>query len=1368
MEQIKPQFIASILPFGLDSTGKYFKFSVTIDLDANIDPDGNMLFNFIKDYPTNFETIKKNISFQNENGTAIVSTPISYNFQGVEKPIWNKLFPLEVSASQIETSKISKPQNGFPKPEDFIPKEIQDKDVRGLFESSINAMSKNINSESISIFKNFKKNIDDYQSGITGINSNLKGIMSYSEKQNELQSQILLGVNSIKLQKNQYDKNRIYDTVSHIALNPIIQRICGFTFDFLIESKLILTDEFKLRINSDLLNTLFADVNWICPRTTFTKLTSGNKQNIIVKKDNDTFSKKYFEAINYDKPAKLKALEPILEKISKYSKEEFESLPESERARLIGEIIKLDSAAFTRGFNLNKKEASNSIAFAEAEEDGLTNGSILTESYVVKGHRFATHIKEKNKIQSIGKRNCKVLYNKSNGPVPLQIPNEFSLQDFSVNSDTGMKAFVETEKKEGETTVTQVSKKMLVDNAILNWAGENIGFPSAFFNYEDDTNFKSTNEEGSIDYTTKLVMDTFNEVYAEEFFPNILEPKEKTSLLSLEYTYEKNAKLLFGENYDLLITNEYKNGWALPFNSTNPSELSVQDLINESLIVEGFQYKRNEPVKPINLYLQEPLLENYNETTNSQVVKKQRATKNREGESIHHLVIRNFDRESTSQKSVRHILPPQISFEHCFWHKKIFEINDNYGVDESYYWYKKYHSSQESTEMKEYYSGTCEINYLPDPLSKGFRLEFYLDKEKTIQAKDYQNDFEFYFKGKYPYIRSWKLVVEDINYSKARIVSSDDTITIRVEKGIELFVTARTILDEKYENEFETFGNYNDFTKYGNNDLLTPPLEFTIVHAVQKPLVKPQFNNTLVNFKQQGKSYLHLKNTINLEQLEIYENEGKVIRYIKNTMPTGEIEIYAKWEDFIDDPKHLIGEKDKTPDQPIIDLTDVKNKLRYESKIDISNQLSGMEASLNKIGSLPNNSKNFAVDVDIKYDVKESKFIEKWYVVRNKSKFTSYFPTAIDNSDTEFIKDSTNPFSVKILNSKKPNKPQVNKIILLVVNDEIRSGSQIKRTTSLTRLRIYLERGRLTSGKNERVGILVNESTSPYNDFLISTDFLSITGKDIATDSTKPYDGLYRNERVLLQKSHLDKKDPYDLVNESGNKTDDLESFKPKYIEDLGCMTYLPKFDRTQNLWYFDIELDINEKNGKQLHSPFVQFSLVHYQEHSFNYNKDYDPTVTDKPVNEKDLQKDCRLSEIQKSPFIYVLGSRVITVNKDSGSLEVIIKFDETSIVNPAKSVENTDHLKTKFYSVVQWKKHSDFKWTVAVKTKDKIEHKAFECIDLNLKKVKISYDTYSNTDYRLLVLETEEWFDNPTLSFENLIENKNIRIVSINTFNI
>ena len=114
-----------------------------------------------------------------------------------------------------------------------------------------------------------------------------------------------------------------------------------------------------------------------------------------------------------------------------------------------------------------------------------------------------------------------------------------------------------------------------------------------------------------------------------------------------------------------------------------------------------------------------------------------------------------------------------------------------------------------------------------------------------------------------------------------------------------------------------------------------------------------------------------------------------------------------------------------------------------------------------------------------------------------------------------------------------------------------------------------------------------------------------------------------------------------------------------------------PVFDIEKQLWKFEVQLDIKTKNGKQLHNPFINFCLVHFQPFSINYN---DKTAD---ANFLDLKKDCRISDVENSTWCYLLPERKLSVyfNKpdffDSyGNVDLTVTFDYESLHHFQKDV--------------------------------------------------------------------------------------------------
>jgi hypothetical protein len=1471
---VKPYVLTSILPLGVKEDGSAYRFSLCVDLLSNypLDEKGKQtaphpagmryfLFNY---------GMHENIVAQIRNGLRLLVTKqdntqqvlpanILFTEEFSKTNYWQKLLEEKVeSYLNLKEEKLADSARSIFKNPSFLntTHQVQQFSANLSANSFYAALEKTAREIKLDPAKQIPAALAVIDTNLAALRQDIQqaglqtqAVYDYALQHNTRQVNTFQAnffkADAIQL-ADYCNEDYVADVFSFIASNPVLQRLFHTTIDFEIPAtgfKSWLKNEstFSICVDTSVNNqTYFGKtepemIQWKHLKTGMVYFTVLGKGEVILVANSNKVKQAWirqekFATTNYDATAKLKSLAPLLENIKELKLKN--AITESQRYRLYKDIIALDSAALTRGMNLYnrdiKTEIENFLKAAKPTDAAnplrtITNPEdVLDEERVTRGYKFGIAGSTLSVIP-LGTRAVQ-LNNENSAAVSL--PEIFRNQDFAVNTDTAMHALVEEDDGNGNKVI---KNSLIIDSALLTWSGENIGMPSIFSVQEDETNFGHEKSEGSIsesaDYVSKLFLRIFKEDYATigMHYHGMISGGTTPVLLNedadgkgfrminkpitLKYSFTTNAKLLLGKTHRLCTVPQYKNGWGLEFNGrvnnkNTPFELGYNNLFPNSFM--DFTFKRNEPVKPVRFYLMDQLLDENN-----------KAIEGREGESLHNLVIRNYNKEGnkevgTSQRSVRYVLPPPISFEQAFWHNKIFEMS----TDDSYDWYMKYHfpaiehqlkidengnltkdrytlkeAITGSTRMKDCYPDDDKwfipdswehdeiINYLPDPLSKGFRLEFYLDKNRTKKAARYEpyEQEEYYFKGSYPAINAWRIIARDTNDSYDDWVkSSDEKIYIRVQKGNELFITVRTIVDERYEELMETYGNYNDFTRYGNNDMLTPPLEFSIVHATQRPLMRPAFHNTLLSEKAMDKTRLALINTLTIEQLDIAEGDDGITRYLDETVPTGKIELYAKWHDYKDDPDHLIAVDDPwTPDEPLnkIDITvigkgDGDQAAIHEASIELNPpNLQLMQGSLHKTDDSPNISINFSTEVKFEYDVRETRYLEKWFWIKNKSKFTSYFPAnwGIDDKDETakthrdyFNQTSGEGFLVKILNNKKPDAPLLTdrNMILVAVHEDRKNGKKQIRKSSLNRLRLYFERGRFSSGKGERIGFLLNEPKGLYNDYLAGNGVLSKVGKDIVTDITKPFDGLYRNEEVLLQRSNFVTHDPFDLENESGSKASDIESFNPEYVEELGLMTYQPKLDKSLNCWFLDVELDINDENGRDLHNPFVRFAMVNYQQHSVDYNK---------TRGTNDIAFDCRLSKIRQSGYVYIMGSRTIYVEKGDDKVIVSLECDSTSVISQPS-------LATEFYALIQYRKDGSMTWRDKMIKSDKLEPLSFLQLSHENRLGELEYKGGSG-NYRILLLEVE--YRKPATpvvvaSLDSLLTDKQRRIVLVNIFNL
>lgn len=1168
-----------------------------------------------------------------------------------------------------------------------------------------------------------------------------------------------------------------------INSNVLLQRLFGTTIDFAVnplELKLALPKK-DPKVFKDLFTMQFFEnkfsgidrfsniINWEHLKTNMEMFSEDFEEEIQVSgKAFDT----EFTAYSYDIDSVLLNLAKIgtpvdIENTLRTAQ------PESIRHEVVKQLNDIYVSASTRGMTLHHEdvtaEATKLQEYLKTPRTGTNNSPLYAED-VIRGYRVGVIRSDTNgerKIAPLGLRHLE-LTDENGKAIPL--PDEFKTQDFALPIDTAANALVEEETASG----TKVKHKLVIPSAALTWPGLNLGMPSPFSCDEDDTSVPADEQDGAISPSTEAVTMAFSEIFKEVFLPLTVSydgtpsgnssPLETTRPLTITYRGGRTPKLIFGQDNEAGVTPEMKNGWAPKYRFAKKPKSSGTFVMGDKKFptspIIDFRFKRNEPVGHIQLVLQDQLI-----LRHPDLPQRMLPASNRNGESLNELVIRNYDPSDsdqetvTGQQSARFILPPAISFEHAFWHGKIFEIHKQFGRSESYRWYKKYHfpiregqqrldakgspipgsfytaedAFQGSTVLREFYSvGTTRseiINYLPDPLCAGFRLEFYQDKEYRVKAVEYAEfeENEYYFTGQYPKINALRIVLKDIGTDL--VTQSSETITIRLHKGAQLFVRARTILSDDYEPQFETHGNYNQATRYGHNDLLTPPLYFSLTHATQRPLLRPRIANTLQSQRELNKTQLTMRNAMQFEQLCVRNMPDGSTTYLPDQIPTGSIELYAKWEEYADDPNH-VPSGDWTPNQPV---NIVKTKLFdsqpgeanavFETAVTFEKNLCDIAASLNKVGEDLNDRKNYFATVTTTHDVKTTKHLEKWVWVKSRSRFASYFRKEISEDIEAISRRSKDPYFLRILNSAKPAPPTISDrgVNLVTVLEESFVGNRRIRRLSMRRVRFYINRGRLTSGKGERVGFVVNEPSSLYNDFMVANHLVSCCGRDIVSDSVLPYDGANLNRQVLLTRANFVTMDPPDIqerVNGTLKEGNDLESFSPKYVPELGLMTYIPKFSKELNLWYVDVELDINDEKGGELHSPFLQLGIVHYQKYS---------------MTSKVLEEDARISAVTKTGFVHLLATRVLEIEQlAKGKVKMTVSGDPTSIV----SLDSTG-LRTRFFAFIEERADNSIRWDpcwdattqreVLVELTNRISS------ELTLTKRLFGYN------YRLRVIETE-----------------------------
>ncbi|MDQ2719937.1 MAG: hypothetical protein M3Z26_09305 [Bacteroidota bacterium] len=457
-------------------------------------------------------------------------------------------------------------------------------------------------------------------------------------------------------------------------------------------------------------------------------------------------------------------------------------------------------------------------------------------------------------------------------------------------------------------------------------------------------------------------------------------------------------------------------------------------------------------------------------------------------------------------------------------------------------------------------------------------------------------------------------------------------------------------------NDHKLIEHIGDWLK--KKDFLVYKLDKNIVaERIDKDSLQPLINS----------SFTRIELTSHFERLDAI----KKIEFLKDIIPTGALQIWMRKEEFIDDPNQIVlSTKSVTnhlPYEAVVPFSSSQNIFNLEYKIEFSiaimNQLKNLKNVVD-INTINDAFRSLTTSLVLAYDFKTTKFEEREYYLKNISKFKGFFSDQklLDTTNSSALqqleeyalpklnavmknldKDSDLRFKIIVLNNKQPGKPDVAYAVTTV--QENRKQPERRKTVPIQKgniVTIYLKRGRLTSGKDERVGVII-DADSLYNKIFKDNDLISKAGRDIVSDK-------FSNRSQYLQYG--------DIIIPQQN------DFKAEYDNELGIYHYLPQFDIEKQLWKFEVELNIITIDGHQLHNPFINFSIFHYQPFSINYNDKNNPSLLE-------LKNDCRLSDIESSTWCYLLPERKLSVFFDKpnwlfdkwGNVDLTISFDYESL---------------------------------------------------------------------------------------------------------
>jgi len=356
----------------------------------------------------------------------------------------------------------------------------------------------------------------------------------------------------------------------------------------------------------------------------------------------------------------------------------------------------------------------------------------------------------------------------------------------------------------------------------------------------------------------------------------------------------------------------------------------------------------------------------------------------------------------------------------------------------------------------------------------------------------------------------------------------------------------------------------------GQHWMITPFRHLELVHAVQQPLKEPKFYKMQTKKEKLGDTYADFLGNIDL-----------------SVKSTSKIEVHAEWKEWLDSlaepgPRQLSLEGNT-----------------FEIKVE------------------RNAADLFNVDAfNPRHEFHDTKYRAIDYKIIATTRFREYFPAEI-TSKRENITRTSVPETFKILNSARPAAPKV----LYVVptfrwdpppsltgdrthewkstigdltqgpdNSRVRKGKVLTSKRIGNGLRVYLERPWYSSGDEEKLGVVMKETTRGPG--ALTSAFPALAGSSAPNDPLKPFVTQWGQDPIWgsVPPKVSPGIDDFKLATASlsGVTLDELSG------ANVAVAGHDVEYDPERQLWFCDIEIDAGNT-----YYPFVRMALARFQPNS-------------------------------------------------------------------------------------------------------------------------------------------------------------------------
>jgi len=542
------------------------------------------------------------------------------------------------------------------------------------------------------------------------------------------------------------------------------------------------------------------------------------------------------------------------------------------------------------------------------------------------------------------------------------------------------------------------------------------------------------------------------------------------------------------------------------------------------------------------------------------------------------------------------------------------------------------------------------LPYLPDPIARG--ATFYPLPGITFPPMTNPAPLvtKQAFDGAWPFLQPFRLRLQGIADGQTAQApqwdSANRILTVQLAQGDRLTTRVSSYMSNAdlallgvWQWTVEQVGasstaNYAAFALAGLNWMLSPYHELDLVHAVQRPLIRPAFNRLVAQKTAMGQTYAMLVNQ---------NSDSFPVPMPISGKSTVKLDLDATWSEPSDDPT----------DDPADDTAGAE---------DAEPQTINAHAHVVEVPIEPGDTMiPFDPTSNRRHEFGDTKYRRVVYTATGTTRFKEYFPItdadiAAGKAPPTTYTQSSVPQNVDVPNSARPDAPKVLYVVPAFEWSKSTPATGQFATQRLGgRLRVYLDRPWFSSGDGELLGVVVRTKGNPAS------------APSKATRSQQSGAALRRTVSLLSRAHQQAPVDPLkafvtqwgmdplwysgslDNPPTTGNFPLATPLATPLAINPRDGLTldevpnvtvavagHTVKYDADRDLWYADIEV-----SGAASYYPFIRLALARYQPISIALPNNTPPT-------------DAYLSRVVLADFAQLAPNRTATITTRNNSSDL------------------------------------------------------------------------------------------------------------------